>query len=69
MNTTALFMTCPDPVFSALEEIEKQSRDLLEKKKTARFIDKTGDSQEVVNLIEKLRTSIVYYQVRGDYVV
>ena len=57
------------PVFSSLEEIEKRSRALLEKKKTAGFLDKSKDSQEVVNLVEQLRTAIVYYQVSRTNVV
>ena len=48
---------------SSLEEIGKRSQALLEKKKVAGFLDKSKDAQEVVNLIEQLRTAIVYYQV------
>ena len=42
---------------------------MLEKKKTARFLDKTIDSQEVTNLVEQLWTAIVYYQVSRNHVV
>ena len=56
-------------VSSALGEIEKRSQELSEKKKLARFLDKGGDSQEVVNLIEQLRTAIIYYQVGGTHAV
>ena len=52
---------------SSLEEIEKQSEALLNKKMAARFLDKTKDSQEVVNLVEQLRTAIVCYQVSGNH--
>jgi hypothetical protein len=54
---------------SALEEIEKRSRALLEKGKAARFIDKGRDSGEVVKLVERLRAAIVRYQVSGDRLV
>ena len=69
MNATILFATHSNPVFSSLEEIEKRSQALLGKKKVARFFDKAKDLQEVVNLIEQLRTAIVYYQVSGSNVV
>ena len=54
-----------DLVFSSLEEIEERSQALLEKKKAAGFLDKAKDSQEVVGLVEQLRTAIVYYRVSG----
>ena len=54
---------------SFLEEIGKRSQTLLEKKKVAGFLDKSKDSQEVVNLIEQLRTAIVYYQVSAIHVM
>ena len=53
---------------SSLEEIGKRSQALLEKKKMASFLDKSKDSQEVVNLVEELRTAIVYYQVSAIHV-
>lgn len=34
---------------------------------TSGFIDKGRDSQEVVNLIEELRSAIMYYQVSRRY--
>ena len=46
-----------------LEEIEKRSEALLQKGKTARFLDKGRDSGEVVKLIERLRDAITRYQV------
>ena len=52
-------------MFSSLEEIEKRSQALLEKRATVGFLDKSKDSQEVVDLVEQLRTAIVYYQVSG----
>lgn len=60
-------VTYANLMFSAFEEIGKRSQALLEKKTTARFFDKAKDSQEVVTLVEQLRATIVYYQVRGDY--
>ena len=67
MSATVLSVARSDLVFSALEEIGMQSQTLSEKKKTARFLNKGGDSQEVVNLIERLRTAIAYYQVSGTH--
>ena len=49
-----------------LEEIEKRSQALLEKGKTARFVDKGRDSGEVVKLVERLRDAITRYQVSED---
>jgi len=49
-----------------LEEIKERSQALLEKKKAAGFLDKGKDSQEVVGLVEQLRTAIVYYRVSGS---
>ena len=34
----------------------------------AGFLDKAKDSQEVVNLVEQLRSAIVYYQVSRNHV-
>ena len=66
MNFTALPPTLAlISYFSSLEEIGERSRALLEKKKVAGFLDKSKDAQEVSNLIEQLRTAIVYYQVSG----
>ena len=48
---------------SALEEIEKRAQKLMEKGAAARFIDKGGDSREVVGLVERLREANVHYQV------
>jgi len=48
---------------SALAEIEKRSRALLEKGAAARFVDKGEDSAEVTRLIERLREAITHYQV------
>ena len=59
----APFVTRSDLAFSSLEEIEKRSQTLLEKKKMAGFLDKVKDSQEVVNLVEQLQNAIMYYQV------
>ena len=56
-------------MFSSLEEIGERSRALLEKKKTARFFDKGKDFQEVVSLVEQVRTAIVYYQVGENQAV
>ena len=56
-------------VFSSLEEIEKRSQALLEKKKMPGFLDKSKDSQEVVDLVEQLRSVVVYYQVSGNRAV
>ena len=54
---------------SSLEEIGERSQALFKKKTVAGFLDKSKDSQEVVNLIEHLRTAIVYYQVSGIHLV
>lgn len=56
-------------MFRSLKEIRKRSQALLEKKERARFLDKARDTQEVANLVEQLRTAIVYYQVSGNPVV
>ena len=53
--------------FSALEEIERRSRALLEKGIAARFVDKGEDSKEVARLIERLREAITHYQVSECY--
>ena len=53
--------------YSSLEEIGERSQALFEKKKVEGLLDKSKDSREVVNLIEQLRTAIVYYQVSGIY--
>ena len=58
-----------DPAFRSLAEIEERSKALLEKKKAAGFLDKSKDSQEVVGLVEKLRTAIIYYRVSDNYTV
>ena len=63
-----LVCSATDPVFSSLGEIEEQSQALLKKKKAAGFLDKANDSQEVVSLVEQLRTGIIYYQVSGNHV-
>ena len=46
-----------------LEEVEKRSRALLEKRAVARLVDKGDDSAEVVRLVERLREAIIHYQV------
>lgn len=61
--------TRSNSVSSSLEDIGKRSQALLAKKKRARFLDKAKDSQEVLNLIEQLRTAIVFYQVRGNRIL
>jgi len=48
---------------SALEDIERQSLELLGKGTVARFMDKAGDSGMVAGLIERLREAITNYQV------
>ena len=50
-------------VYRSLEEIGIRSLALSGKKKLARVLDKTQDSQEVVKLVEKLRQAILVYQV------
>ena len=47
----------------SLDDIGKRSLALSEKGKVARVLDKTRDSQEVINLVEKLRQAILVYQV------
>ena len=48
---------------SALEEIEKRSREMLAKGPAVRFMDKAADSGEVARLVERLREAITHYQV------
>jgi hypothetical protein len=52
-------------LLSALGEIEKRSQALLAKDPAALFVDEGEDSGEVVELIERLREAIVYYQASG----
>jgi len=59
----SLHFPLPNELLSALEEIEKCSRVLLEKGATARVVDKDEDSKEAVRLIEQLREAITHYQV------
>ena len=66
MNATVFSVSFSNLVFRSLEEIGNRSQALLDKKKIARFFDKSGDSQEVVALVEQLRTAIMYYQVSGN---
>ena len=47
----------------SLDDIGKRSLALSEKGKVARVLDKTRDSQEVINLVEQLRQAIFVYQV------
>jgi hypothetical protein len=54
---------------SALEGIERRSRDLLAKGTTARFVDKSADSGEVARLVERLREAITHYQVSENQFV
>ena len=54
---------------SALEDIEKRSRALLEKGAAARFLDKEEDSVEVARLVERLREAITHYQVSENCLV
>ena len=68
MSLNIASLTRSNLVLSMLEEIAKRSQVLSEKKKTSRFLDKAGDSQEVVNLVEQLRSAIMYYQVSGNHV-
>jgi len=53
-------------LYSALEYIENQSRELLAKGTAVRFLDKGADSGEVVKLVERLRVAITQYQVSGN---
>ncbi|KAF9784574.1 hypothetical protein BJ322DRAFT_1219219 [Thelephora terrestris] len=47
----------------SLQDIDRQSRALLGKGKTARILDKTQDSGTVVKLIEQLQQAILVYQL------
>ena len=85
MNSTTPPVTRSNPVFSSLEEIRTRAQAISEKRdkekektagfldkakeRTAGFLDKGKHSQEVVDLMEKLRDAIVYYQVSGDHAV
>jgi len=62
--------TLVDGLCSALEAIEKQSRELLEKAESSRFMDKVAllldknrDSRGVAKLVEQLQDAITRYQV------
>jgi len=59
----------PNNLRSALEGIEKRSQALLKKGSAVRFVDKGGDSAEVVKLIEQLQEAIAHYQVSGRRIV
>jgi hypothetical protein len=66
----AKFVSCLEPLARpiltldrSLEEIGTRSLALSGKKKLARVLDKTRDSQEVVKLVENLRQAILVYQV------
>jgi hypothetical protein len=66
----AKFVSCLEPparpiltLDRSLEEIGTRSLALSGKKKLARVLDKTRDSQEVVKLVENLRQAILVYQV------
>ncbi|KAF9649401.1 hypothetical protein BDM02DRAFT_3186299 [Thelephora ganbajun] len=48
---------------SALEEIEKRSRELLAKGTVTQFVNKKGDSKEVARLAERLQEAINHYQI------
>jgi len=50
-----------------LEEVGKRAEAILDKNKLERIPDKSVDSQEVVNLVEEIRSAIVYYQVSRDH--
>ena len=54
-------------ILSALEEIDRRSRALLEKGIATRFVDKGEDSKEVARLVERLREAITHYQVSENY--
>jgi len=48
----------------SLDDIEKRSQVLLEKGKTARFLDKVQDTQAVmIRLIDRLQKTILIYQM------
>jgi hypothetical protein len=55
-----------------LDEIGKRARAALEKVQAASIVDveeKVVAKEEVVSLVEELRTIIVYYQVSAGHVV
>ena len=56
-------LTLINGLHSALEGIEKRSRNLLAKGTAARFVDKGADSGEVARLVEQLQGAITHYQV------
>ena len=66
LTNCSFSLTLPT-VCSALEDIERRARQLLAKGTAARFVDKAGDSGEVVRLVERLQEAIIYYQVSGSY--
>jgi len=66
---TLTFTTPPTPNgrYSVFGEIWEQSQTLLAKGDIARFVDKDEDTKTVARLIERLRETIVCYQVGEDY--
>ena len=56
------------PLPSALEDIEKRSRVLLEKRAVAQLVEKGEDSAEVARLVERLREAVTHYQVSASRV-
>ena len=67
------FFTTPtiaNGLHSALQEIERRSRALMNgRSAAARFLDKESDSAEVVKIIERLREAIAHYQVSESCLV
>ena len=58
--------TLVNGLHSALEEIEKRSREMLAKGPAVRFMDRAADSGEVARLVKRLREAITHYQVSED---
>jgi len=53
---------------SVLEEIEKRSQGLLEEGAAAQFVNKSGVSDKVVELVERFQEAITHYQVSSHRV-
>ena len=60
-------MTTSNGRYSTFGEIEEESQHILAKNPVSRFVDKGGDSGNVVKLIERLRKALLRYQVRKHH--
>jgi hypothetical protein len=52
-----------DNICSGLEEIEKRSKELLERGRATQSVDKGKDSGDVAKLVERFQEAIAWYQI------